>query len=73
MPHSIEAVFYLAESSGDFTDIPADVVGPKSADYAIAAHATILEHFGLGHTDIPLLRLDLLNTTEPFSDHVDRE
>ena len=52
LPHSIEAVFYLHE---DCTDAQS---GPKCEEYGRAAHARIVQHFGLSAEELPLLHLD---------------
>ena len=62
LPASIEAAFYLfGMDCGDAHD------GPKCEDYARAAHAQIVSHFGLTDEQLPLLQLDLWNWNQPFA------
>lgn len=62
LPHSIEAVFYLDDNCGDAYD------GPKCKDYGIGAQRAIAKFFHLDSAELPLLKLDLWNWNEPFTD-----
>lgn len=63
LPDSIEAVFFLDDNCGDAYD------GPKCKNYGIGARDAIAKHFGLDHKRLPLLKLDLWNWQEPFSEY----
>jgi hypothetical protein len=67
LPRSIEAVFYM--DPGDCSDVAIDYGEHRACtEYAIAAHANMLAHFGLTDRELPLLRLNIWDHEYPFSD-----
>ena len=66
LPKSIEAVFFI---HGDCWDV-GDSANNNAAceEYARRAHANIVRHFRLKPGTLPLLKLDLFNWNEPFTD-----
>ena len=64
LPHSIDAVFYLEPS--DCVDV---FNGPKCKDYGITAHKTIKRKYGLSDAELPLVKLNLWDLEDPFSNH----
>lgn len=67
LPGSIEAVFFLdgpkVQEQGCWDCWTS---GHKTEDYARRAHRTMLRHFGLASTLLPLLRFDPWNWEAPF-------
>jgi len=62
LPDSIMGVFYLDDDCGD------SYSGPKCADYGKAAHRSIAKQYSLNAERLPLLKLDLWNWEQPFTE-----
>lgn len=68
LPGSIMALFFIEPNScKDIYD------GDHCKDYAVAAHQTILNHFGLTKRELPLLKLNLWDWEAPFEEYVEED
>lgn len=61
LPHSIDAVFYLPTACDDIYD------GPKCESFARGAHRNLLRHFQLTEAQLPFVKFDYFNFSQPFS------
>jgi len=72
LPRSIEAIFYVGSGAEHQAEGACHSANPYASSraceaYARVSHRRTLQHFGLSDASLPLLRLDPLNWSHPFS------
>jgi hypothetical protein len=67
LPETVEAVFFLDGPEVREENCRDCIAGPKEESYARIAHQTMLNHFGLTSTQLPLVSFDPWNWQTPFA------